>query len=114
MTKAWRVDSECGEKSCIVFHNHGLAARRIGGNQLDRDFYEVTCQREAKFDKYAANGYVPPLVLLEDGWWFECKKCFKQVSFDDLYNVKKEDVTEAGRQSVYCSSKCREDTTHEP
>lgn len=64
---------ECGT---IVFANSGIEARRIGANMLNLEFDEVESCRRAQFaDIYAAFGTVPPLVLIEQGWWWSCTGC---------------------------------------
>lgn len=75
MTKplvAYQVDRDDYEGSVIVFDSHGLAARRRGACMLDIGGDDEYCKvsRRKKYDQYAAQGYVPVEVLLEDGWWF--------------------------------------------
>ncbi len=41
MTKkqvAWTVTDESTPKACVVFHHHGLAARRLGAEELGEEF----------------------------------------------------------------------------
>lgn len=106
--KAWTVSDSYGDKSVVVFHNHGLAARRLGANELDEDFDSVDCKRSKEFDEYAGQGFVPPIVRLKAGWWFECRTCYRRVMFDDN-ELEDSEITEAGKDSVYCSIKCRKD-----
>ena len=106
MSKAWIVSEDCEGSSTVVFNNHGLAARRLGAVELDRDFDEVECRRAKEFDDYCEAGEVPPLALLEAGWWLECRSCHQRVCFDDE-EFNKSEVTEAGPKSVYCSTACR-------
>ena len=65
--RAW-VASEDGEgHSVVIFHHHGLAARREGANALGMEFDEVECKRAPHFDSFADQGHVPPLDLLKAG-----------------------------------------------
>lgn len=104
--KAWIVSDSYEEHSVIVFHSHGLAARRLGASEFDGDFDAVKCRRAKEFDEYAGQGFVPPLVRLKAGWWFECRNCHERVLFnDDEYD---KDIIEAGPDSVFCSKECQE------
>ncbi|MBO2700820.1 hypothetical protein [Shewanella algae] len=67
---AWQVLEDYEEHGCIVFHHHGLAARREGACELGLDFEYVECARAPQFDQYAELGKVPPMALLEAGWRF--------------------------------------------
>jgi hypothetical protein len=108
MSKAWIVDDHHEENSVVVFHSHGLAARRLGANEFDGDFDAVKCRRAKEFDEYAAQGFVPPLVLLKNGWWFTCSGCFERVSEEDSC------VIEAGPNTVFCSKECQEKKLTKP
>lgn len=93
---AWQIneDMECG--SVVVFHHHGLAARREGANDLGLDFEDVECYRASQFDEYADKGEIPRTVLLDNGWWFECHSCYAHITEDSIYKYS----------PYYCSFKC--------
>ncbi len=69
--KAWKISDD--EKSHIVWCDHGLQARRIGAERLDLSFEDVECERYPKLD-----GFTGDLLqwMLEDGWYFECTRCY--------------------------------------
>lgn len=108
---AWQVDETSGECSEIVFHHHGLAARRIGANILGTDFDYVCCFRVPEYDKYAEQGFVPKLVRIEDGWWFSCGGCQLQIGSESYYDndepVDLNKVVICGHD-IYCNSECKD------
>lgn len=108
--KAWICRDAYEEHACVVFHNHGLAARRLGSNEFDGDFNSTKCERAPQYDEYAELGYVPQKVRLADGWWFECFHCSERVSDDYLYDrgLTIKDVIEVGRDTVYCNAACKQ------
>lgn len=96
--------SEPGEgRGVVVFATGGAAARRKGAGELELTFQEVdSCCRSPEFDRYAP-GPVPPLVMIDHGWWFECCHCGHHI---DIYAVDPDgDELDpvADGQSVYCS-----------
>ena len=93
---AWQINDTFEGSSTIIFHHHGLAARREGANELDLDFEDVECSRQAYFDEYAEQGFVPREILIGAGWWFECNYCPHHIT---EYNVYKYNI-------YYCSFKC--------
>lgn len=97
---------------CIVFATNSATARREGANELNTDWEGIdTCRRESALDEYAP-GPVPPLALIELGWWFECHHCGRKISEtmheevedDDLDPANFDIVTEG--QAVFCSHSC--------
>lgn len=99
---AWKVDD--GEHSKIVFHHHGLAARREGANELDVEFEHADCTRAPQFDQFAPLGKVPAQALLDAGWFFYCQHC-------DMIARQDDDDEERGPlvlvdDTVYCSQAC--------
>lgn len=93
---AWRVTDE-DEHDVIVFHHHGLAARRKGAEMgICHEFEDVFCSRAPEFDQYAEQGRVPDDVLLANGWWFSCDACYNQ-TFEDNLHIG---------QAHYCDWKC--------
>lgn len=105
---AYQVDSNEGF-GCIVFHNHGMAARRIGANELDAEFESTTVRRAPEFDMYHEQGYVPQKALFEHGWWGECHNCGIRIGNDECdpdEGINPSDFVFYDR-SVYCSSRCK-------
>lgn len=110
--KAYSVqDDEHGE---VVFATSGIAARRIGANQLNTDFECIeSCRRLPWADKYASAGRVPSLELIAHGWWFECSHCYRKVC-EDSCHYDKESGQEVMHQPVeegdciYCTPACRD------
>jgi hypothetical protein len=77
--KAYQV-RESYEGHCVIrFADNNATARREGAQELDCDWTDIeSCQRQPELDQYAP-GPVPPLVLIEAGWWFECTWCGRRV-----------------------------------
>lgn len=111
--KAYEV-REPDEGHCVIrFATNNATARREGANELDIDWESVeSCQRKPHFDHYAP-GPVPPLVLIDFGWWFECHHCGRQV--DNYMSERLEDdgldpadfTPVASGHAVYCSEACQ-------
>jgi hypothetical protein len=102
---AWQVSEDFDGHACIVFHHHGLAARREGANELNSDFDSVELKRAPEFDSYADEGFVPNKILIESGWWFECHHCGHKLHEDDEENERNDYVYV--NQSVYCNPTCQ-------
>ncbi|MBB4126273.1 hypothetical protein GGR77_001563 [Xanthomonas translucens] len=103
--RAYQVDGY--DQSVLVFESNGAAARRRGAGLMDCQFEEVdSCRRQPALDVYAP-GPVPPLVLIEHGWWFECGNCHRRID-DDMEQQDDEDAIEpyAVGEVVYCSRAC--------
>lgn len=81
--KAYQV-RESSEGHCVIrFATSSAAARREGAAELDTCWEGIeSCNRTPEFDQYAP-GPVPPLVLIEHGWWIECTYCGRRVSEDE-------------------------------
>lgn len=75
--KAYQVDSGNEDGNCVIaFASNNATARRAGANELGYTFEEVeSCRRAPEFDSFASLGKVPPLVLIEHQWRFECGHC---------------------------------------
>lgn len=105
--KAYTVhDSD--ECSVVVFAKTGIEARVAGAREMDTDFSGVeSCRRFPAVDSYAP-GPVPPLVLIEHGWWFECSGCYDRVGTDYYIEIQGEPpplpVDHGGE--VYCNEEC--------
>lgn len=79
----WEGDSG-DERSAVVFAADDLGARQIGARRLDACPEELcSCRRAPEFDSFASTGKVPPLVLLQHDWWFECPYCGVTVTISD-------------------------------
>jgi len=81
--KAYEV-CERDEGCCtIVFDTDNASARRAGALKLDSDWCLIKhCRRAPQFDRYAELGAVPPLVLIDAGWRFECDHCGRAIDLD--------------------------------
>lgn len=101
-----RVDDSEGSAT-IAFATNNATARRQGGNELDATFEEVeSCRRFPALDQYAP-GPVPPLALIEHGWWFECHHCGTTIR-EDEYDDDGEDLAPvAVGQAVFCCPACQ-------
>lgn len=107
--KAYEV-SEPDEGHCAIrFATNNATARREGAAELDIDWEGVeSCTRKPEFDQYAP-GPVPPLVLIEHGWWFECgyHGCVGRVDADNEQEdeegeLRPHESPVAIGQSVFC------------
>ncbi|MFM2589428.1 hypothetical protein [Vibrio sp. TBV020] len=101
---AWTVTCESTPAACVVFHHHGLAARRLGSERLGEDFDYLDCRRSPEFDYFAKEGSVPTKALLEAGWWFECHHCQKKLPDEDFHPW--EDLAIDG-DFVFCDHNCK-------
>lgn len=111
--KAYQVQGD--EYGCIVFATNSATARREGGNELGLEFEEVESCRRAKWaDKYSGvKGGVPPMVMIENGWWQECAHCGHQITIEDIDdgfegedgNIIKLNPVENGH-IIYCNQDC--------
>jgi hypothetical protein len=108
MMKAYEVREPDEGHAVVVFASSGAEARRLGASELDVSFEGVEyCRRAPQFDAYydvdADVGKVPPLVLIQHGWWFECSHCGHTVSSDgeDREGNPLEPVADGER--VYCN-----------
>lgn len=111
--KAYEV-REDGEGYCtIVFATNGATARREGASELNTDWECIeSCVRKPELDQYAP-GPVPPMTLLEHGWWFECNHCGRRVSESMAEELEEDDLDPAdfvprpdGKSGVFCSASC--------
>jgi hypothetical protein len=57
--------------------------------------------RTPEYDQYAILGYVPPSVLINDGWWLRCFECDEQIDSDSEKYV-------AEGKRIFCCSECHE------
>ncbi|MGL4457274.1 MAG: hypothetical protein ACRCUB_02595 [Plesiomonas shigelloides] len=99
------------EYGCIVFATNSATARREGANQIDCEWEDIeSCRRAPWADAYVQDRCVPPLVMIEHGWWFECSHCGTKVSSDssdyddDGNEIPHSPVAEG--HAVYCTQKC--------
>lgn len=105
--KAYSVQVE--EAGAIIFATSGVAARRLGANELNAEFEDVqSCCRAPWADQYAKQGWVPVKALLEQGWWSSCNGCGTMVSEDseDYGGNPHDPVIE--ERGLYCSPGCKE------
>lgn len=106
--KAYQVNASYEGGSVVVYATSSAAARREGAAELDTDFEGVeSCRRAPELDGYAP-GPVPPMVLLQNGWWFECVNCGTRVSLDREEDGDGQPLDPCvSGQSVYCTRACR-------
>lgn len=110
-TVAWQVNEPSEGHSCVVFHHHGLAARREGAGELGEDFEYVECFRAPHFDQFAEQGYVPVIELLKAGWWFECTHCGNRICDDDGRDENEAtplDKVITTKRQAYCNQSCKD------
>ncbi|NXZ86396.1 hypothetical protein HZI30_05525 [Serratia fonticola] len=94
----WVIQEE-DEGGCeIVFHHHGLAARRIGINAhggCDSDTYGYTIRRAPEFDCFVEKGFVPIKARLEAGWWVHTSGEGTRICHDDVDDDENELIVDA-------------------
>lgn len=103
---AWQVTDPHEGNATIAFHHHGLAARRIGADDLDMESEGMECKRAPEYNKFAEAGVVPTIALLENGWWFECHHCGNRVEEDGENSLRT--VVIDGHRTVYCDKSCKD------
>lgn len=111
--KAYAVHDNYEGYGCVAFATNSATARREGASELDIDWDSVeTCRRAPQFDQYAP-GPVPPLVLIEHGWWFECSHCGRRVNDNMDEELEDDDLDPADfvprsdeHSGVFCSASC--------
>ena len=93
------------ERTVVVFAKFGVVARRYGANEMGIEFEEVeSCRRVKGFDKYAP-GPVPPLSLIDAGWWLECWGCACRI--DSYLEDDDRQLAPVQRgQQIYCTAEC--------
>jgi len=112
--KAWVVTEECEGKAQVIFHTHGMAAKRLGAQELNTDFDGVTLKRAKEFDDYAEKGYVPVAVLIENGWWVECWGCNREMREEMIgedgndFALDLDGIIELGPMKAFHSKECKE------
>lgn len=100
--KAYQVDHY--GQSVVIFDTSSVAARRRGAGKMDCEFSEVeSCRRQPALDAYAP-GPVPPLALIDNGWWFECGNCSCRIDNESVEDEGLQPI-EAG-EFVFCSRAC--------
>lgn len=112
--KAYEVRDDGEGYCCVVFATNGATARREGASELGTDWECIeTCRRAPDLDQYSP-GPVPPMTLLDHGWWFECSHCGRRVSRDMDEDDEREFLGDpadylprsAGKRGVFCSASC--------
>lgn len=99
------------EAGAIVFATSSIEARRLGANQIDQPFEDIeSCRRAPYADEYVAQGKVPALVLIANGWWFECGHCGARVCDDSTHDDDDETPHQPVEENnwVFCSPKCQQ------
>lgn len=106
--KAYQVSEPYEGEAVVVFSRSSVEARRKGADALGTEFRGVeSCRRAPELDRYAP-GPVPPMALLENGWWFQCVNCGTQVSMDSEEDDDGNALVPCvSGQDVYCSPACR-------
>ena len=97
---AWVVTEEHEGHAVVVFHKNGLAARRIGSSQMDREFEETDVSRAKLFDDLLGKP-ITAQDYLDRFWWKECESCYKHISIDD------EPIVDNENGNVFCNAECK-------
>lgn len=110
--KAYQV-TDGDEGWAIIFATNNATARREGANQINCEWQDIdSCRRMPEVDQYAP-GPVPASVLIENGWWFECRHCSRKVDADLFNNVVEEGmraddfaIIDTPDGGVFCCQAC--------
>lgn len=112
--KAYLVDTDGENGAQIYFAETRGQAKALAANEDDVTIVDViSCRRQHHLDQYSP-GPVPPNVLMEMGWWFECSGCSRRVSEDteEYYGTEDGEPVEANTvidgQRVWCTPECRD------
>lgn len=101
---AYQIDEGFEGESAIVFATHRTKAKSDGAAELGLNYVEIqSCRRVPELDAYAP-GPVPPLVLFQRGWWFECAHCTQPIRPGQLADDAQ--PCEANGW-LYCTPNCR-------
>lgn len=96
------------EGDCIEDHEHLIVwvSDLVEIENNYEEGYEI--ERKSEYDKYEKLGYVPPKVLIEDGWWFECNQCYRKIDYE-YYDYEKEESLNPvfEEDKVFCSYDCK-------
>lgn len=96
------ADDEC---ACVVFAPDDESSIQIGFRALGLEDQEgCSTSRAPEFDAWAAQGEVPPKVLLEHGWFIGCHGCGSCIHQGDGDATEK--VIEHG-SFLFCSKECQ-------
>lgn len=117
--EVWGVDDTSFPSqniSTIVFAEDTESALIIGhtkGYYVDSE--DLVPRRTPEYDQYAELGYVPPQVLLQNGWFFYCTECGSKVDEENEQELPDYIETEENyfypdpvfeKSEVYCSTDC--------
>lgn len=75
----------------------------------DQGFGFDSVSRAPQYDEHWPLGYVPPLQLLEEGWWWNCPECDYEFSADEFRwdDERPEQPTPVSIKNwLYCSPDC--------
>lgn len=111
--KAYEVRADGEGYCCVVFATNSATARRKGASELGTDWESIeSCRRAPHLDQYAP-GPVPPITLIEHGWWFECSHCGRRVSNEMANELEDDGLNPADfvprpddKTGVYCCAGC--------
>lgn len=108
--RAYVVQGEYEGSGGVYYARHAIVARRAGANEHNGgEIQGTTCKRAPWADAYAP-GPCPKLVLIAQGWWFECCGCNGEIRDDaesgDERSVSPRKAVEVG-DLLYCSPLCR-------
>lgn len=104
--KAYEVRDNYEGHCVIEYATNNATARREGACALDIDWESVeSCRRAPQFDEFAP-GPVPPLLLLQSGWWFGCSHCVKKVSLNLDDDERPQTHPRIDGDKVFCDESC--------
>lgn len=105
--KAYSVSVE--DNQAITFAASSGQARAWGACEFGEDFTIVEVKRVPAYDVYAEAGHVPSLILIRDGWWFECVHCGCTVSRESRGEDQSHHEPCADSAGlIFCTPACRQ------
>jgi len=108
--KAYAVQEDCENTGGIYFAKHQITALKHGASEYgDGDINGWTARRAPWADQYAP-GPCPKLVMIENGWWWECFGCGVIINdqyeaYDENGDTRELSPVEHGT-GVYCCEEC--------
>jgi hypothetical protein len=102
MNKAYIARDKTGyrENCVVVFAETAGKAKQKAHIELETDsFIDVELKRAKQYDTYSSMEEISKEVLIQDGWWFECR-CGYQITQDRI----NEGEAAVFENEVYCQT----------
>lgn len=99
--KAWIVSDTTYDWSEVIFApTRHEAFYKSDGYRNEGNYTEMRGYHKKEWDQYSEQGFVPKVVMIKDGFWFECygykteprRRCCAHVTENENYKVIYEHV----------------------